>query len=264
MYTIGQVAKFLGISRDALKFYEEKGLVNPKKDSENGYRKYDHFDIYDVIATNFYRELDIEIKQIQEIKKSMSVKDIEVVLEEKEEKIQQEIAYKELLLKRIKSVREDCKKVEQHLGRYSIKEMHPLEVKGTIVDYTAYDEYDILRDHTDRLKGPITYTGLRRVIYFDEEGMKADKFLVVRSMEDLHQQTEGEVLSHPKCIYIVLENGRWLNGGKNIDSEVEASIRKIAKDNNYELEGVTYINLLITTYEEGLERVFLEIYTPIK
>lgn len=40
MYTIGQVAKFLCMSRDTLKFYEEKGLVNPKKDGENGYRKW--------------------------------------------------------------------------------------------------------------------------------------------------------------------------------------------------------------------------------
>ena len=31
MYTIGQVAKFLGVSRDTLKFYEEKGLVNPQQ-----------------------------------------------------------------------------------------------------------------------------------------------------------------------------------------------------------------------------------------
>ena len=69
MYTIGQVAKFLGVSRDTLKFYEEKGLVNPKQDDENGYRKYNHFDKYDIITINFYREIDIEIVKIQEIKK---------------------------------------------------------------------------------------------------------------------------------------------------------------------------------------------------
>jgi DNA-binding transcriptional MerR regulator len=40
VYIIGQVAKFLGISRDTLKFYEDKGLVRPKQDEENGYRKY--------------------------------------------------------------------------------------------------------------------------------------------------------------------------------------------------------------------------------
>ena len=67
MYTIGQVAKFLGVSRDTLKFYEEKELVKPKQDDENGYRKYNDYDIYDVITTNFYRHLDIEVKKIQEI-----------------------------------------------------------------------------------------------------------------------------------------------------------------------------------------------------
>ena len=40
MYTVGQVDHFLGMSRDTLKFYEEKGLVKPQKDQENGYGKY--------------------------------------------------------------------------------------------------------------------------------------------------------------------------------------------------------------------------------
>lgn len=83
VYTIGQVAKFLGVSRDTLKFYEEKELVKPKQDDENGYRKYNHVDIYYVITTNFYREIDIEIKKIQEITKSKSVEDIELLLEKK-------------------------------------------------------------------------------------------------------------------------------------------------------------------------------------
>ncbi len=65
MYTIGQVSKFLGISRDTLKFYEDKGLVNPKKNDENGYRIYNNFDIYDIATINFYREIDIEIKRFK-------------------------------------------------------------------------------------------------------------------------------------------------------------------------------------------------------
>ncbi len=69
MYTIGQVAKFLGVSRDTLKFYEEKELVKPKQNSENGYREYNRFDIYDITTVNFYREMDIEIKKNSRIKK---------------------------------------------------------------------------------------------------------------------------------------------------------------------------------------------------
>ena len=60
MYNIGEVSKYLGISRD-----ESKGLINPKKNSGNGYREYDHFDIYDITTINFYREIDIEIKKFK-------------------------------------------------------------------------------------------------------------------------------------------------------------------------------------------------------
>src|SRR5690606_40105058 len=107
MYTIGQVAGFLGVSRDTLKYYEEKQLVNPKHDV-NGYRKYNQYDIHDVITTNFYRELDIEIKNIQEIRQSQSVEDLENVLVEKETQILEELEYKKRLLQKIKSVKEDC------------------------------------------------------------------------------------------------------------------------------------------------------------
>ena len=62
MYTIGQVAKFLGVSRDTLKFYEEKGLVKPQQNSENGYRTYNHFDIYDITTINFIEKLMLKSK----------------------------------------------------------------------------------------------------------------------------------------------------------------------------------------------------------
>lgn len=65
MYNIGEVSKYLGVSRDTLKFYENKGLINPKKNEENGYREYDYFYIYDITTINFYREIDIEIKKIK-------------------------------------------------------------------------------------------------------------------------------------------------------------------------------------------------------
>ena len=83
-------------------------------------------------------------------------------------------------------------------------------------------------------------------------------------MDATEKDEEGNILAHPKCIYTVIEDGRAVNGGKNIDQEVGNSIMKIAQENGYTLLGLTYINILLTTYENGLERVYLEIYTPIK
>jgi len=264
MYTIGQVANFLGVSRDTLKFYEEKELVKPKQNKENGYRKYNHFDIYDITTVNFYREIDIEIKKIQELRKSKSIEGIHSILEEKEREVLQEIEYKKLLLKKLQIVKKDCEKIKQFLGQYIVKEMKPLEIKGEIEHFTAYDEYETLKKNADNLKKAVTLTSLRRVISFNEEGMIEDKFIIVRKVEDPDEEIEGEILSHPKCIYTIMEDGRWSTGGKNIDHNVEASIRNVAIENGYDLSGQVYINLLLTTYEDGLERVFLEIYAPIK
>ncbi|NEZ40691.1 MerR family transcriptional regulator [Paenibacillus alvei] len=264
MYTIGQVAKFLGVSRDTLKFYEEKELVKPEQNGENGYRTYNHFDIYDIATVNFYREIDFEIKKIQELRKGKSIEGIQSLLEEKERDVWEEIEYKKLLLKKLQLVKEDCWKIKQFLGIYIVKEMKPLEITGEIEHFTAYEEYEALKQNTENVKKAVTLTSLRRVIRFNEAGMIEDKFIIVRRVEEHKRDIEGEILVHPKCLYTVIENGRWATGEESIDHQVEASLRKAAMEKEYELLGLVYINLLLTTYEDGLERVFLEIYAPIK
>lgn len=163
-----------------------------------------------------------------------------------------------------KFLKEDCEKVKQYLGKYIIKEMKHLEVKGEIKNIIDYDEYEILRNNTNSFKKAVTLTSLRRVISFNEEGMIGDKFIIVREVEDFDNSIEGEVIAHQNCIYTIIEDGIWSTDGENIDNKVEASLRKIAIENGYEPIGVVYVNILLTTYEEGLERVFLEIYAPIK
>ncbi|WP_449622311.1 MerR family transcriptional regulator [Robertmurraya sp. Marseille-Q9965] len=264
MYTIGQVAKFLEVSRDTIKFYEEKELVKPKQNSENGYREYNHFDIYDITTVNFYREIDMEIKKIQEIRKGKSIEGIQSLLEEKEQEIIERIEYNKLLLRKLQVVKEDCEKIKKNLGIYSVKEMKPIEIKGEMEHFTAYEKYDSIKESIDSLKKAVTLTSLRRVISFNDEGILKEKFIVVKKVDEDDKLIEGEILFHPKCLYTVVENGRWSTGGKNTDDIVEASIRKVAKEEGYELLGLVYINILLTTYEDGLERVFLEIYVPIK
>jgi len=265
MYTVGQVAHFLGMSRDTLKFYEEKGLVRPKQEQGNGYRKYNELDIFDIMTTNFYREIDLEIKKIQEIKKGKTVKGIIGTLEEKEQELLKEIDYKKLLLKQIREVKENCEKVKKYLGKHTIKEMKPLEVKGELTHFNAYKEYNILQQHTTGLKKAVTLTDLRRIVYFNEIGITENRFIVVREAQESEQENPvGEVFKYSKCIYTIIEDGRWLNGERNIDDKVGNTLRKMGIDNGYELLGVVFVNMLLTTYEDELERVFLEIYSPIK
>ncbi|MGL4344095.1 MAG: MerR family transcriptional regulator [Cellulosilyticaceae bacterium] len=264
MYTIGQVAKFLGVSRDTLKFYEEKGLVRPKQDEDNGYRRYNDHDIYDVITTNFYRQLDIEVKKIQEIRWQKSVDEMDQLLCDRRQRLEEEIAYKQRLLERIDEVHEGCQKIKQYQNQCDIREMGPLLVKGEITDFNAYEEYDMIRTNTEQLKDAITLTDVRRIISFDERGVTGNRCVVVNAIEQSEVAHREDVLYHPRCMYTIMEEGRGGQGVEDVAYQAEAYLRKVGGEKGYEPLGLVYINVLLTTYDKGLERNFLEIYVPIK
>ena len=69
--TINDISKELGLTKRAIKFYEEKGLLSVPKD-ENGYRNYSKEHIRMLKTISVYRKLGIGINDIQNIiKQSM-------------------------------------------------------------------------------------------------------------------------------------------------------------------------------------------------
>ena len=61
---LNEVVKKVDLSKRAVKYYEEKGLLKVKKDS-NGYRNYTSEDIETLETISFYRKLGIGIKEIK-------------------------------------------------------------------------------------------------------------------------------------------------------------------------------------------------------
>lgn len=186
----------------------------------------------------------------------MSIEDLEFLLQEKEQVILDEIEYKKLLLRKVQLIKENCEKIKQYLGKYTVKEMKPLEVKGEIKDVINYNEYEILRENSENLKKAVTLTALRRVISFNEEGMIGDKFIIVREVEDFHKDIEGEIIAHENCLYTIIEDGRWSTDGENIDNKVEASLRKIAIKND-----MNFLELFMLTYYLLLMKKILNVYS---
>jgi len=259
MYTIGQVARFLNVSRDTLKYYEDMGLVNPQKNNSNGYRLYSHYDIQDIIAINYYRELDIEIKKIQQIRKSKSVNDIAQLIEEKEQLVAKEIESKQYLLKQLKKVKEHSLKTTKHLGVFSIIDMPQFIVKGEITDVFTYEDYDVLKTHTDNSKKAVTLSKLMRIVSFDDEGIKGNRFVVVKEKESPDENTGEEVIAHKKCLYTIVDSEITMNN----DNKISEIIRQASIENNCKLIGLSYVRIILTTYENGQERMFYDVYTPI-
>ena len=85
--TINDISKELGLTKRAIKFYEEKGLLSVPKD-ENGYRNYSQEHIRMLKTISIYRKLGIGIADIQKIINHEDKSILMRVLKEKETELQ--------------------------------------------------------------------------------------------------------------------------------------------------------------------------------
>ena len=62
-YKIGEAAKLLGLTTQALRFYEQEGVITPRK-SENGTRYYTPHQIVQLISFKKYRQMEMTVQDI--------------------------------------------------------------------------------------------------------------------------------------------------------------------------------------------------------
>lgn len=67
MKNIKEAEELTGISRQNIRYYEKMGLLNPKRDAGNGYRKYDEEDIGRLKAILLFRKLDMPLEEIRKL-----------------------------------------------------------------------------------------------------------------------------------------------------------------------------------------------------
>lgn len=80
MYSIKDVAELYGITANKLRYYEKKGLLNPKRHPTNKYREYSVDDLLLIQMILTYRALEVPIEEISKLIKSSSKKDIAMQL----------------------------------------------------------------------------------------------------------------------------------------------------------------------------------------
>ena len=64
---INKVEELVGITKKNIRFYEEKGLLNPVRNTENGYREYSEEDVDVLQKIKLLRQLSIPIEEISKL-----------------------------------------------------------------------------------------------------------------------------------------------------------------------------------------------------
>lgn len=110
-YHIGEIARFYGLSVDALRLYDKKGILIPEKNEETGYRIYSKEDLVTMDYVMRMRRLDIPLDYIRQMMYDTDLETIQRIVQNQEHEISAQIKKlqkKEKLLRNYRQKIEEC------------------------------------------------------------------------------------------------------------------------------------------------------------
>ena len=126
---INEVEAQVGITKKNLRFYEEQGLLSPRRHSENGYRDYGENEVAVLRQIKLMRKLGVPLEEIRRMQAGGTVADGMrrhlVTLEREQKSLEQSI----LLCQRLKDREERLETLD---AAALLEEMDKLEQTGTI------------------------------------------------------------------------------------------------------------------------------------
>ncbi len=265
-YLKGQLKEIFGVSRDTLRYYESKGILYPKKKKENNYREYDIYDIYTLMVADFYKKRGLSMKEVKEIKALQSesgIDEIRQMLSRKETELEENIRNQKRMLKRIRETKEFSKTIEEHLGKYCIKELPLYEVMFDFSDFIAFEEYRGVLQNMNAAEEDIL-SKVMRIVKFDKTGITDTNMYIVEHAKRTQKKKNGTYLDYPKCAYTIVEDGRYSNEGDHLRADISDTAAKWAKEQRMEFIGVGFGITRLISYRRNKERTYLEIFIPIR
>ncbi|EKQ51440.1 MULTISPECIES: MerR family transcriptional regulator [unclassified Clostridium] len=260
VFTIGQVAEITGISRDRLRYYEEKGILYPTQNEGNNYRSYSVSDILTVLSIEFYRSMDLSMKEISSIWSNNEPKDISNVLDDKEKAIALQIEELQKYQRNIQKGKDACDKIAKNLNKFSVQPMPAFEVIGEISDFTAFSEYKEIHNRRSKLVGKSIVNSIKRLITFSEKGIEDNKMIITKNVMP-NVTADTNIMEYNKCLYTIVEDS--LEKGDMME-EMFAKSLKWASENNLKHKGIVIINMILITANKKAAKSYLEIFAPIE
>jgi DNA-binding transcriptional MerR regulator len=66
-YKIGEIAQLMGMSKEMIRYYERKGALSPKRQTNNNYRTYSMMDVFMLLEILHYQSYSVEVREIVEM-----------------------------------------------------------------------------------------------------------------------------------------------------------------------------------------------------
>lgn len=143
-YKIGEISKLYQIGPDSLRYYEELGLLQPKR-GENGYRMYSLHDIWRLNVIRDLRRLDFSMEQIGDYMRNRTIASTKQLLKDELHVIEEQIAFLQSLksdvAERLSTLEEVC---HEPIGTVTVKTFAKRYCHILQESYHSDEEMDLL------------------------------------------------------------------------------------------------------------------------
>ncbi|MDI9505076.1 MAG: MerR family transcriptional regulator [Clostridiales bacterium] len=99
--SISTLSKSFQLSDEALRFYERKGLLQPTRINDRGYRVFDRVDIQRMGNIKRLKNQGFQLDEIRQIYEGISTEDMLALVTQKLAELEREIEYKQLIANRM-------------------------------------------------------------------------------------------------------------------------------------------------------------------
>lgn len=170
MYLISQVSKITGLTKKALRYYDEQDILKPSfRDEGNQYRYYDEKDLKKAQLINLLRSFDFSISEIKDtLNMAENEEDLSYILKEKIEHIENNISKEKALIKKMDHFLQPLPQVyEEKSYDITIEEIGPVMVAGLRIQ----DSYNRIGKYVSELYKVVKGNADGNLIncYYDED-----------------------------------------------------------------------------------------------
>ncbi len=123
-YKISQIAKIIGVSSEAVRLYEKKGVLKTEKDEESGYRLFHALDIGTMLRCRSYAQFGLSLSEAASLINDYDLEQSYRALVGQEARMQQEIERQMRCLVRLKELNQLIAGCERDAGVCRMQE-HP-------------------------------------------------------------------------------------------------------------------------------------------
>jgi DNA-binding transcriptional MerR regulator len=237
IYRTSDIYKNLGLTREILRYYEEIGLINPKRNQDNQYREFDFFDISHLMAIDFYKKRGFRPLEIKELMKASKPEDYFVAMKQQIETIERNIQSLQDILSRLKATQKFCTYNVKHISEFMIKNLPLYSVQESMDAVSSFREYQDKVLTYLHLENEDILSNMVRTIAFDETGYKGSEMCIVKSATKKSEKHTA-FLEDGKCLYTTIAAD---NDDNSIMDKMFSLAYKWAAEHKEAFRGVVYI-----------------------